>query len=49
MDEKKKQLFDKQKEMLEQFLKTGAISKEQFDKSLTGLREKMGICDEQSR
>lgn len=43
---KKRQLFLKQKEMLEQFLKTGAISKEQYDKSLSGLKEKMGIEDE---
>lgn len=44
-DEKKKQLFIKQKKMLNQFLETGAISKNQYDTSLNGLITKMGITD----
>ena len=39
---KKHILFLKQKAQLEQFLKTGAITKAQHDKSLHDLREKMG-------
>ena len=41
-DEKNHQLYLRQKELLEQFLKTGAISKEQYEKSLHDLTEKMG-------
>lgn len=40
--EKNHQLYLRQKELLEQFLKTGAISKGQYDKSLHDLTEKMG-------
>lgn len=36
-------LYEKQKAMLDQFLKTGAIDKAQYEKSLSGLKEKMGI------
>lgn len=36
-------LFIQQKQMLDTFLSTGAISKEQYDKSLNGLIEKMNI------
>lgn len=43
MNEKKQELFEKQKEMLDKFLKTGAIDKAQYEKSLNGLKEKMGI------
>jgi len=42
-EEKKEQLYFKQKRMLEMFLERNAISKEQFDKSLGDLTEKMGI------
>ena len=35
-------LFLKQKELLETFLEHGAISPEQYDKSLNDLSEKMG-------
>jgi len=42
-DEKKVKLYYKQKNMLEMFLEKNAISKEQFDKSLGDLTEKMGI------
>lgn len=36
-------LYEKQKAMLEQFLKTGAIDKAQYEKSLSGLKEKMEV------
>lgn len=42
-DEKKKQLFLQQKELLDMFLEKNAISKAQYDKSLGDLREKMGM------
>lgn len=38
-----KELYNKQKETLDTFLKTGAITKAQYEKSLNGLKEKMGI------
>jgi hypothetical protein len=37
------ELYLRQKKMLEQFLERNAISKEQFDKSLGDLTEKMGM------
>lgn len=40
---KKVELYLRQKKMLEQFLERNAISKEQFDKSLGDLTEKMGM------
>ena len=43
--DKKKELFEGQKQTLYTFLKTGAISKEQYDKSLEELKTKMGIED----
>ncbi len=42
-DEKKKQLFLRQKKTLDLFLERNAISKAQYDKSLGDLIEKMGI------
>ena len=42
-EEKRIQLYLKQKALLEQFLQTGAISKAQYDKSLGDLTEKMGM------
>lgn len=42
-EEKKKQLFLRQKELLDTFLRTHAISQAQYDKSLGDLREKMGM------
>ena len=42
-EEKKKQLFLKQKKTLDLFLERNAISKAQYDKSLGDLREKMGM------
>ena len=41
-DEKNHQLYLRQKELLDTFLRTGAISKEQYEKSLHDLTEKMG-------
>lgn len=41
--EEKKQLFIKQKETLDAFLKTGALSPEQYRFSLCGLIVKMGF------
>ena len=41
--EKKKELFLKQKETLDTFLKTGAISQLQYDKSYGDLVRKMGM------
>ena len=43
--EKKLKLFRRQKELLDTFLSTGAISQAQHDKSLNCLIEKMGIGD----
>jgi len=42
-EEKKKQLFLKQKELLDTFLERNAISQSQYDKSLGDLRDKMGM------
>lgn len=38
-------LYEKQKETLDKFLERGAITKEQYEKSLNTLKEKMGIKD----
>ena len=46
-EDKKRQLFNKQKELLDQFLEKGAITKEQYDKSLGTMIEKMGIVPEE--
>ena len=45
--EKKQELFRRQKDLLDTFLATGAISQSQHDKSLNCLIEKMGIKDDQ--
>lgn len=42
-NEKKKQLFLKQKKLLDTFLEKHAISQAQYDKSLGDLRDKMGM------
>ncbi len=41
-EEKNHHLYLRQKELLDTFLRTGAISKEQYEKSLHDLTEKMG-------
>ena len=43
--EKNKQLFLRQKATLDLFLKNGAITRAQYDKSLGDLTEKMGMKD----
>lgn len=45
--EKKLELFRRQKDLLDIFLATGAISQAQHDKSLSCLIEKMGKKDDQ--
>lgn len=42
-EEKKRELFRKQKKTLDLFFERNAISKVQYDKSLGDLTEKMGI------
>ena len=42
-EEKKVQLYLKQKKLLDAFLERGAISEEQYKKSLGDLTEKMGM------
>lgn len=44
-EEKKLQLFLKQKATLDSFLERGAISQAQYDKSFKGMKEKMQISD----
>ena len=41
-EEKNRILYQKQKELLAAFLEKGAISKEQYEKSVHDLTEKMG-------
>lgn len=48
-DEQKRQLYLKQKRMLDTFIEKHAISKEQYDKSLTDLTKKMGMQNLQSK
>ena len=42
-EETKKQLFLRQKELLDLYLEKGAISKADYEKSLKSLTEKMGV------
>ena len=44
-EEKKKELFLRQKNTLDLFLERNAISREQYDKSLGDLKEKMNISE----
>ena len=44
-EEKKQQLFLKQKATLDSFLERGAISKAQYDKSIGDLKVKMNLVD----
>ena len=44
-EEKKRELFLRQKRTLGLFLERNAISKSQYDKSLGDLRDKMGMQD----
>ncbi len=45
LDEKRVDLYIRQKNMLRDFLERNAISKEQYEKSLNDLTEKMGMQD----
>ena len=42
-EEQKKELFLRQKQLLDTFLEHGAISREQYDKSLGDLIVKIGV------
>lgn len=44
-EQKKEKLFLRQKELLDTFLKTGAITEAQYNRSLGDLIRKMGIGD----
>ena len=44
-EEKKQQLFLKQKATLDSFLERGAISQAQYDKSIGDLKVKMNLVD----
>ena len=49
-EEKKKELYMKQKALLEAFLERGAISQAQYEKSLGDMTEKMGFgCVDEER
>ena len=43
-DERKRALFNKQKDLLDAFLSRGAIDRRQYEKSLTCMAEKMGMA-----
>ena len=45
-EEKKRDLYLRQKQLLDTFLEHGAISKAQYDKSLGDLTVKMGIKED---
>ena len=45
-EEKKRKLYEKQKVLLDTFLEHGAISRQQYEKSLGDLSEKMGYKGE---
>ena len=45
-EQKRRELYDRQVELLDTFLEHRAISQEQHDKSLRDLTEKMGYADE---
>ena len=42
-EEKKEELYYKQKKLLDNFLEKGAITRAQYEKSLGDLTEKMGM------
>ncbi len=48
-EERKKELFRNQKQLLDTFLEHDAISRAQYDKSLGDLIVKMGIKEEQEK
>ena len=48
-EEKNHQLYLRQKELLDTYLRTGAISQEQHDKSLHDMTVKMGYGDKEQK
>ena len=46
-EEKKQDLYLRQKQLLDTFLENGAISRAQYDKSLGAMTVKMGILKEE--
>ena len=42
-DERRRALFEKQKDLLDTFLSHGAIDRRQYEKSLRCMAEKMGV------
>ena len=48
-EEKKYALFLRQKRILDTFLKNGAITKAQYDKSFGDLAKKMGYADTEKK
>ena len=46
-EEKKRQLYERQKAMLQAFLERNAISKDQYEKSLGDLTVKMGYKNDE--
>ena len=42
-DERKRALFNKQKDLLDDFLSRGSIDRHQYEKSLTCMAEEMGM------
>ena len=48
-EEKNRYLFRREKDLLDMFLKNGAITQAQHDKSLHDLIDKMGMDDELKR
>ena len=44
-EEKKRELYKRQKTMLQGFLERNAISKEQYEKSIRDMTEKMGYSE----
>ena len=48
-EEKRVQLYEKQKRLLETFLERGAITRRQFNKSLGDLTAKMGMDGKNGR
>ena len=48
-EQKKEQLYNKQKDLLDTFLSHHAISQAQYDKSLGDLTEKMGMQDDKEQ
>ena len=44
--EKRQKLFERQKALLDTFLATGAITRAQYDRSLSCLKEKMALPEQ---